>query len=209
MRTERYFSLIEIIVAFAILSLLATLISTVLFSVQKSWSRIQENTALLEDMVKLDRIANNVFRNAVPFYWPDENNKNRQIFKGKSDSVRLAYLHRINSEHENGIRFIELFLRRNKLVARYRDYPIMEENPEHCMEEILISNIQKLEFRYAERSNNEVVWNCEFDEVAAENIPLAIRMTITFEDGETVDFLRRTAGNSFVSSYGKYDEKKK
>ncbi len=209
MRTERYFSLIEIIVAFAILSLLAMLISTVLFSVQKSWSKIQENTALLEDMVKLDRIANNVFRNAVPFYWPDENNKNRQIFKGKSDFVRLAYLHRINSEHENGIRFIELFLRRNKLVAKYRDYPIMEENPEHCMEEILISNIQKLEFRYAERSNNEVVWNCEFDEVAAENIPLAIRMTITFEDGETVDFLRRTAGNSFVSSYGKYDEKKK
>lgn len=209
MRTERYFSLIEIIVAFAILSLLATLISTVLFSVQKSWSKIQENTALLEDMVKLDRIANNVFRNAVPFYWPDENNKNKQIFKGKSDFVRLAYLHRINSEHENGIRFIELFLRRNKLVAKYRDYPIMEENPEHCMEEILISNIQKLEFRYAERSNNEVVWNCEFDEVAAENIPLAIRMTITFEDGETVDFLRRTAGNSFVSSYGKYDEKKK
>lgn len=209
MRTERYFSLIEIIVAFAILSLLATLISTVLFSVQKSWSKIQENTALLEDMVKLDRIANNVFRNAVPFYWPDENNKNRQIFKGKSDFVRLAYLHRINSEHENGIRFIELFLKRNKLVAKYRDYPIMEENPEHCMEEILISNIQKLEFRYAERSNNEVVWNCEFDEVAAENIPLAIRMTITFEDGETVDFLRRTAGNSFVSSYGKYDEKKK
>ena len=209
MRTERYFSLIEIIVAFAILSLLATLISTVLFSVQKSWSKIQENTALLEDMVKLDRIANNVFRNAVPFYWPDENNKNRQIFKGKSDFVRLAYLHRINSEHEKGIRFIELFLRRNKLVAKYRDYPIMEENPEHCMEEILISNIQNLEFRYAERSNNEVVWNCEFDEVAAENIPLAIRMTITFEDGETVDFLRRTAGNSFVSSYGKYDEKKK
>ena len=209
MRTERYFSLIEIIVAFAILSLLAMLISTVLFSVQKSWSKIQENTALLEDMVKLDRIANNVFRNAVPFYWPEENNKNRQIFKGKSDFVRLAYLHRINSEHENGIRFIELFLRRNKLVAKYRDYPIMEENPEHCMEEILISNIQKLEFRYAERSNNEVVWNCEFDEVAAENIPLAIRMTITFEDGETVDFLRRTAGNSFVSSYGKYDEKKK
>jgi len=34
-------------------------------------------------------------------------------------------------------------------------------------------------------------------------------MTITFEDGETVDFLRRTAGNSFVSTYGAYNEKKK
>ncbi len=64
MRTERYFTLIEIIVAFAILSLIVTLTGTVLFSVQQSWSKIKENTALLEDMVKLDRIANNVFRNA-------------------------------------------------------------------------------------------------------------------------------------------------
>ena len=34
MRTERHFTLIEIIVAFAILSLIATLTGTVLFSVQ-------------------------------------------------------------------------------------------------------------------------------------------------------------------------------
>ena len=128
MRTERHFTLIEIIVAFAILSLIATLTGTVLFSVQQSWSKVKENTALLEDMVKLDRIANNVFRNAIPFHWPDENNKNKQIFKGRSDSLRLAYLHRINSEHENGIRFIELFLHENKLVTKYRDYPMTEEN---------------------------------------------------------------------------------
>lgn len=209
MRTERYFTLIEIIVAFAILSLIVTLTGTVLFSVQQSWSKIKENTALLEDIVKLDRIANNVFRNAVPFHWPDENNKNKQIFKGKGDSVRLAYLHRINSEHENGIRFIEIFLWENKLVAKYRDYPMTEENPEHCLEEVLVSNVQKLAFLYAERSQDEIVWHSEFDEMAADNIPMAIRMTITFEDGETVDFLRRTAGNSFVSAYGKYDEKKK
>ena len=51
MRTERHFTLIEIIVAFAILSLIAMLTGTVLFSVQQSWSKIKENTALLEDMV--------------------------------------------------------------------------------------------------------------------------------------------------------------
>ena len=65
MRTERHFTLIEIIVAFAILSLIATLTGTVLFSVQQSWSKIKENTALLEDMVKLERIANGIFSAAT------------------------------------------------------------------------------------------------------------------------------------------------
>lgn len=209
MRIKRFFTLIEIIVSISILTLIATLVGTVLFSVQQSWSRINENTALLENMVKLDRVANNVFRNTIPFHWPDTNKKNRQIFKGKSDSVRLAYLHRLNSDNENGIRFVELSLRDNKLIAKYTDYPMIEENPAHCDEEVLISNIKKLDFHYAERSQNEIIWNSEFDEIAAENIPMAIRMTITFEDDRSVDFLRRTAGNSFVSTYGKYDEKKK
>lgn len=209
MRTERYFTLMEVIVAFAILTLIATLTGIVLFSVQQSWSKIKENTARLEDMVKLDRIVNNVFRNAVPFHWPDENRKNKQIFKGKSDSIRMAYLHRINSDKENGIRFIEFSLREGQLIAKYRDFPMTEENPEHCTEEILISRVQKLEFRYAERADGEIVWSSEFNEIAAENIPMAIRMTITLEDGEIVDFLRRTAGNSYVSTYGKCDEKKR
>ena len=209
MQIERHFTLIEIIVSSAILTLIATLIGTVLFSVHQSWSKIEEHTATLEDLVKLERVADIVFRNAAPFHWPDENNNSRQIFKGRSDSVRMAYLHRINSDNENGIRFIEIFLRGDQLVAKYRNYPMIEDNPARCTEEILTSKVKNLEFKYAERIKDEITWSGEFDEVAAENIPMAIRMTITFEDGEIVDFLRRTAGNSFVSTYGKYNEKKK
>lgn len=209
MRVRHHFTLLEIIVAFAILSLIAALTGSVLFSVQQSWTKIKENTALLESYIKLDRIANSVFRNAVPFHWPDENNKNRQIFKGRTDFVRLAYLHRINGEAESGIRFIELTLRDKQLVARYRQYPITEEHPEELKEEILVSGVKQLSFQYALRDKESILWESEFDEVAAENIPMAISMKIEFEDGETVDYLRRTAGNSFVSTYGKYDEKTK
>lgn len=208
MPTKINFTLVEIIVTSVILALITSLTGIVLFSIQQSWSKIEANTLNLEGMVKLDRVANNVFRNAIPFHWPQENNKNRQIFKGRSDFLRLAYLYRINSEHETGLRFIEFHLRGNQLIARYCDYPLTDDNSDGCLEEVLLQNVQNLRFRYAMCVNNEILWVSEFDEVAAENIPVAIRMTILFEDGTNLDFLRRTAGNSFISTYGKYDNGK-
>ncbi len=207
MRNERRFTLLEVVLAMAILALIATLTGSVLFSVQQSWSRIQENTDLLNTRIKLDRIANSVFRNAIPFHWPDDENKNRQVFRGRGDFVRMAYLHRINHEAETGIRFLELSLREDKLLARYRQYPLLPDSPEDIQEEVLADKIERLSFQYAIRSGNEVLWQDDFDEVAAENIPIAIRMTVDFADGNRVMYLRRTAGNSAVSNYGKNDEK--
>jgi len=57
-----------------------------------------------------------------------------------------------------------------------------------------------------EVENGEIAWQPEFDAEAAETIPAAIRMDVEFENGQKVSFLRRTAGNSAVSSYGKFRE---
>ena len=36
-----------------------------------------------------------------------------------------------------------------------------------------------------------------------KNIPMAVQMTVEFKDGRKMSWLRRTAGNSFETTYGK------
>lgn len=200
----RTFTLLEIILALTILSVLTTLSGTVLFASQRSWNSIQESAAELEVLQRLDGIADTAFRNAVPFHWPDENNRNTQLFRGRPTFLRVVYRHRINHPAAGGIRFLELFQEKDTLTARYRHYPIISDREDGCRQEILADKVQQIAFSYAVREKGEIVWQPEFDAVAAETIPLAIRMDVEFANGKKVCFLRRTAGNSTISSYGKF-----
>ena len=96
MAVKRTFTLLEIVLALAIFSVIATLAGSILFSSQQGWSVVRESSAELETLQRLDRIADTAFRNAIPFHWPDENNRNVQLFRGKPAFLRLAYLHRVN-----------------------------------------------------------------------------------------------------------------
>ncbi|MPM64080.1 hypothetical protein SDC9_110966 [bioreactor metagenome] len=157
--------------------------------------------------MRLDRIADAAFRNAVPFHWPDADGKNRLVFKGKQEMLRLAYLHRINSPEEGGIRFLELFLDGNELKARHRRYPLIGEHAEPSAVETIAKQVRALAFSYALRENGAIAWRTEFEEEDPRvGIPAAIRMELEFENGEKVQYLRRTAGSSAVSVYGKYRE---
>ena len=102
MAVKRTFTLLEIVLALAIFSVIATLAGSILFSSQQGWSVVRESSAELETLQRLDRIADTAFRNAIPFHWPDENNRNVQLFRGKPAFLRLAYLHRVNDPAEGG-----------------------------------------------------------------------------------------------------------
>ena len=73
MAVKRTFTLLEIVLALAIFSVIATLAGSILFSSQQGWSVVRESSAELETLQRLDRIADTAFRNAIPFHWPDEN----------------------------------------------------------------------------------------------------------------------------------------
>jgi hypothetical protein len=179
----------------------------VLFTCQRSWATVRENTDVLEQRMRLDRIADTAFRNAIPFRWPNAEGQDRLIFNGKRDFIRLAYLHRINRSDAGGIRFLELFLDDSELKARYRRYPIPGENAEACTVETIAKQVRSLAFSYAVREGDTIVWKSEFEtEDPRDGIPVAIRMELEFGDGSRVQYLRRTAGNSATAVYGKYRE---
>ncbi len=207
MCAERNFTLLEVVLALTILTLIAALTGSLLFTCQRSWMSARENADRLDQRMRLDRIADAAFRNAIPFRWPDAENRDRLTFNGKRDSVRLAYLHRINSRDEGGIRFLELFLDDSKLKARFRRYPVTGERAEACTEETIARQVRTLAFSYAVREGDAIAWKSEFEtDDPRAGLPAAIRMELEFEDGGKVQYLRRTAGNSSASVYGRYRE---
>lgn len=207
MYAERKFTLLEAVLAMTILALIATLTGSLLFTCQRGWTGVRENTDHLDQRMRLDRIADAAFRNAVPFRWPDAENRDRLTFNGKRDSVRLAYLHRINSREEGGLRFLELFLDDSALKARFRRHPLTGERDEACTEETIVRQVRTLTFSYAVREGGVITWKPEFEtDDPRAGIPAAIRMELEFENGEKVQYLRRTAGSSAVSVHGKYRE---
>ena len=95
-RAEHYFTLLEVLIALTLLSIIAVLAMSSIHGVRRLWSDMQENSSSFEELQSIDRIADTGFRNMVPFSWQDEDRKERLIFRGDSDdSFRLfASYHR-------------------------------------------------------------------------------------------------------------------
>lgn len=199
------FTLIEMVLAVAVFTTAMILCGGILFVVQQSWNSLQRNNEQLALRLRLDRIVDLAFRNAVPFFWPDETGFSRPVFRGRNDSIRLAYLHRINGANESGIRFLELSCEKDRLLARYRQYPLLEQNEGESRTEAIAEAVQKISFQYAWRRQGEIVWVENWDEEQEQAYPAAIRLKIHLADGTELRYLRRTAGNSFNSSYGKWE----
>ena len=204
---EAGFTLLEVVLAVAIFSVASLLIVATLFSMQRSWSRIKRQAGQLKTYQGIDRVVDYAVRNSVPFKWRDSGLKDRLIFKGDSDELILAYLHRVTNIKQGGIRFIKLFVENGKLIAFYRHTPILywlNENLEStCQKEVIADGVENISFLYADREANGITWSDDWNEEIEKNIPLGIQMTIKFKDGRKISWLRRTAGSSFESDYGK------
>ena len=204
------FTLIEVVLALGIFAVVSLLIATTLFTMQRSWSRIKKQSKSLKAYQTIDRVVGYAFRNAVPFKWQDKNLKNNLIFKGDSNEVVLAYLHRVTNVKKGGIRFMRLALEDEKLIVYYRHTPILywlnEDLASTCQKEVIARDVENISFLYADKSENGISWSEDWNEELEKNIPLGIQLTIKFKNGRKVSWLRRTAGNSFETEYGKREK---
>ena len=150
----------------------------------------------------------------------------------EKDYLRIACLHPINDPQEGAIRFVEFVLEQGDLKAVYTDRPFAfwdEIDEDRRSTTILSTEVASLEFEYADWSSDvsvdwseRLLWRTEWLEdtdtdtdtdtdsdsnnasQARSDIPLAIRMTVTWEDGRQESWLRRTMGNSYRERYGTY-----
>ncbi len=201
-----YFTLIEMVVALGILLAILTISTLALSGVHRTWQTMSSQDKKHATYRTIDFIAENAFRNAVPFYWRDSNNKEQIIFMGEENSVLFSYLHPVSDREQGGIRFLKIYRNNKDLIAEYRQRPIINNEDEllpKTKHEILASDIKDVTFIYADRVDKQIQWFDSWDVEERRNIPMAIQMEITFADDSKQIWLRRTAGNGQFQEWGR------
>ena len=199
------FTLLELIVSLFIFSIIILILASAISIAQQSLNKVTAKNQSLLALQVLERVFTFSFRNAVPFQWPDQSQTNRNIFIGAPTSVSFAYLHRVVDATDGGIRFIQFYLDQDNLVAAYRKVPILpwDMNTFNAAEkEVIATGVSAIYITYADRINNQIVWSNSWNSQNTMNIPLAIQIRVDWKNGNSEQWLRRTAGSGQFESLG-------
>ena len=204
-----FFTLIELVVAMAIMIVVALIIATAGHTFYNAYSRSLKATEKLKCYMAIDRIWDTCVRNMVPFKWKDDENVSRLVFEGTEDTLLFTALRRAHGDDPNGLIFVKLEVENSKLVARSSFYPMRfwledEVTDQKIEKEILAENVKEITFEYAEMNSDGdgIEWYESWEEEEHAAIPLAVRMKVEWLDGSVEYWLRRTAGVDFKSTFG-------
>lgn len=211
------FTLIEIIIAVSIFLLIALSLFMYSSGVTRSWEHTVKRRNNLNEMLVLDRTFAAVLPNIIPFTWKnrDDDNKAYPFVLATSDRLRCAYLHRLNDEEEGAIRFCEIYLEDGKVYMSHVDRPFYDwsEVRDRTVVSLLTENVEELHFLYVDwnADSTEDWWNrmewrddWENEESGRDDVPLAVLLSIRWEDGTEENWMYRTMGNGYRERYGEW-----
>jgi len=213
-KTEKhFFTLIELVAALTVAAFVVLITGTAAMSFWKTWEAASGLTARLDEYRRIDTVMDTLIRNAVPFNWTDKEGTNETssdlLFDGQEDSLFFTSIRRAYAGSEGSLLFVRIRLEDGDLVADYSLYPRFPWLDEDDVDmpwtrEVLARKVQSVSFLYADRNDNgELEWEeAEWDREEKTYLPLAIRMTVVWEDGTEESWLRRTAGSGASSVYG-------
>ena len=206
-KSRHAFTLIEIVVATTLLGLVGLIIGTSLSTFQRALTRTQRIADWLDRNQAIDRLAETALRSAIPFKWPNtEEEEEQNVFLGESDELWLTAMNRSYGQ-EGAFRFVRIYLEENELRVDYSPYPLLpwlELGGQNYETELISPAVQEILFTYAAyNEDGDLTWyeRWDEDEQGVDAFPLAIQLTIIWEDGTTERWLRRTAGTSTNTEY--------
>ena len=205
----RQYTLLEMILAVTIFSMIMLTVVSGLFAVHKNWEKISRHQKDLSEKIMLDTLGDAVIRNAVPFTWFDDMSKTEKpLFRGNGEDIYIVSRRWIGDVSTGGLRFVNLFVANGKLMAKHAAVPIEENflNNEasagYIKCDVIAENVRSIRFLYAERENKKLVWLNDWNEEKDENLPLAVQFTVEWNDGRSESWLRRTAGSGIKENLG-------
>ena len=159
--------------------------------------------------MNIDRVMDNLVRATVPFRWEDDNFSSHLLFDGQNDELFFTALRRSYGQERGALIFCRLLLEDGNLVAQYSFYPRLpwEDWDDRPMEEeVIASNISSIRFLYGSFEDDSIRWEEEYLEEDHQVLPLALQLTVEWQDRSSDVWLRRTAGNSGQRRLGDPDQ---
>lgn len=208
---RRTFTLVEVIVAMGIMLLVAGIVAGASFAFFRAWKSSQTQTERLRELMNIDLVMDGCVRNMIPFHWidPDENDDTNLVFDGQENMLFFASVRRTYGSESGALMFVRIRVDEfeGALVADYSMHPRLPwlEDDETSMPwktEILARGVRNVTFLYAADQAGAVVWLDEWDRETYDFLPLAVQMTVEWEDGRSEVWLRRSAGVSSNTAFG-------
>lgn len=212
-----YFTLMELIAALTVTSFIAVIIGSASVTFYRSWQTSVSQTDKLRQFRNIDIVMDSCVRNMIPFNWKDEETNETAsdlVFDGLTDQLFFTTLRRNYSRDGGALVFLRIRVDdEHRLVAEYSKYPrfpwLDEDDPDMpYTTEVLAEKVDRVSFLYADKQSDLTVeWLDEdWDREVRPYLPLAIRMTVVWQDGTEESWLRRTAGSSSHSVFRDREE---
>ena len=208
------FMLIEMVIATSLFALVTLACMQLQSTMVRSFNAQTERSQHIEQLTNLDISFKKMFSNMVPFTWRDEDNQRIPHFQGDPDFIRFAYLTRLNSDIDGGLRFLEIFINdEGHLEVIYQNRPFYNgiEASEEAFSSVLSRDVESISFSYAsvmegKQHSEDLEWIDTWD-IERLDIPLAIMVNVTWladdsGDQKAESFLWRTAGSSYYERLG-------
>ena len=115
-RIRHSFTLVEMVVAMAIMMMVAMIIGMAGKLFYDGYSGAQRVSDRLSEYMAIDRLWDGAVRNTVPFKWTDEEGTSRFVFEGENDSVMFTTLRRADGDAPGALLFIRIRLEEDELA---------------------------------------------------------------------------------------------
>jgi len=209
------FTLLELVIAMALLTLVATLLLFATNNITSSWSGLLEEQNSLRETMKVGRTLDRILSNAVPFVWRNEKGEKVPVFYGQMRSIRIAYRQRVKRLRKGGLKFVRLSVEDGQFIADYQSRPFIDATAagRNMKRSILAEDIKSVRFYYADWHPEEgLFWRNQWDPNMADpprtELPVAVGLSVTWDDGRREAWLRRTAGNGSFERFGSWSPPK-
>jgi len=191
------FTLIELMLSFAITAIMLAVISLSFRGVVLAWRGMVRGTGNVEAAIRAERMADVLFCNLALFSYPDpDGGGERKMPELREESIFAVTRTRADSLESPGLLYFRLYLSDDgELMLESTTtpfFPDMKSAEMRLTREVVLSGVEEVSFSYGWFENGELEWVNEWSE---ENfLPSAVLMQVEFKNGDRDSWLRRVGG---------------